>query len=166
MATMLTEGDLFFLNLCNEYRDLQHAKAASSVSEVWLKQDKATMVVQRGQLIMEDFDDDATTPKTIPSDDARKPSKKRTTNSGVAVIAHVQAFPSKKSRKTSTASTPSGPEKVQEPMDAQNSSHHGGLEDKDDKEEWEAIKQSLVKERGVRISDHVHCHHVRLSTPC
>ncbi len=86
------------------------------------------------------------TPKTIPSDAARKPSKKHTTNSGVAVIAHVQAFPSKKSCKTSMASTPSGPEKVQEPMDAQNSSHHGGLKDEDDKEEWEAIKQSPVKE--------------------
>ncbi len=42
---MLTEGDLFFLNLCNEYRDLQHAKAVSGISEVWLKQDKATMVI-------------------------------------------------------------------------------------------------------------------------
>ncbi len=63
------------------------------------------------------------------------------------------------------ASTPSGPEKVQEPMDAQNSSHHGGLKDEDDKEEWEAIKQSPVKEWGVHISDHVHCHHVHLSTP-
>lgn len=164
---MLTEGALFFLNLCNEYRDLRHAKATSGVAEAWLKQNKAAMVVQRRRLGSEDSDDDATTSKTIPSAAARRPSKKRITNSRVAVVSHVQAFPSKKPRKTSAPSTPSRPEKVQEP--AQISSHYGGLEDEDDKKEWEAIKKRPVKERGVRISDHVRCHYVfffRLSTTC
>ena len=79
----------------------------------------------------------------------------------------MQALPSNKSRKAST-STSVDSEKVcdNKPKDVQTSVRYGGLEDEDDDKEWEAIRQSPVKEPGVRISDHVCCRYVRFSTPC
>lgn len=168
---MLTDSALFFLNLCNEYRDIREAKARSGVSEAWLKQNKATAVQSRRRPITEDDDDDDDDDDTVPeatSSAANKPSKKkRITNSGVAVVSRVQALPSNKSRKAST-STPGDSEKVRDngPKDVQTSVRYGGLEDEDDDEEWEAIRQSPVKEPGVRISDHVRCRYVHFSTPC
>ena len=152
---MLTESALFFLNLCHDYRDLQNVKATAGASEAWLKQVKVTTTVQRRSLITEDSNDNATAPKAT----SDKPSKKRITNSGIAIVVHVQ--PSVK--QSSWASTLGDSEKVpdEEPMDVQT-----GLEDKDDKEEWKGISQSPVKKRGVRISDHVHFRRVRLSAPC
>ncbi len=104
---------------------------------------------------MEDSDDNATALKAT----SDKPSKKCITNSGIAIVVHVQ--PSVK--QSSWASTLGDSEKVpdEEPMDVQT-----GLEDEDDKEEWKGISQSPVKKRGVRISDHVHFRRVRLSAPC
>lgn len=168
---MLTESDLFFLNLCNEYRDLRQAKASFGISEEWLKQkekEKATTAVKRRRRrSVEDSDDDATVPEAT-SCAAGKPSKKRLINSGIAVVAHEQALPSKQSR---NATISGDSEKVcdKEPTDVQTMCHYGGLEDEDDNEEWEAIKQSPVKERGVRISDHVCCPSclcIPLSIPC
>jgi hypothetical protein len=43
---MLTDSALFFLNLYNEYRDLQQAKAKAGVSAVWVKQAKTTTAIQ------------------------------------------------------------------------------------------------------------------------
>jgi hypothetical protein len=161
MATMLTEGALFFFNLCNDYRDIRRAKATSGVSDAWLRQEKSTISIRRR--LPEDSDDETTASKPS-STTANRPSKKRIIDSGVAVVAHAQALPSKQSRK---ASTSGDAEKVhdEEPMDVY-SCHYGGLEDEDDEEEWEAIKQSPAKQQGVRISDHVRCHSSRLPTPC
>ena len=169
---MLTDSALLFLNFCNEYRDIREAKARSGVSEAWLKQNKATAAQSRRRPITEDDDDDdddddGTAPEATSSAANRPPKKKRITNSGVAVVSRVQALPSNKSRKAST-STSGDSEKVHddEPKDVQTSVRYGGLEDEDDDEEWEAIRQSPVKEPGVRISDHVRCRCVRFSTPC
>jgi hypothetical protein len=162
MATMLTESALFFLNLCNDYRDLREVKATAGVSEEWLKQNKAPTAVRRQQLFTGDSDDDTTAPEAR-SSAASRPSKKRITNSDVAVVARVHTFPSKQSR---SASTSGNSEKVLEPTDVQTSCRYGGLEDEDDNEEFETFKRSPVKERGVRISDHVSCRYVCLSTPC
>ena len=165
---MLTESALFFLNLCNEYRDLRQAKGRSGLSEAWLKQDKAAASVQRQRRrITEDSDDDDATTPDATSSAASRPLKKCIINSGVAVVSHELALRSKKSRKVLT-STSGDSEKVrdEEPMGTQTSSRYGGLEDKDDNEEWEAIRQSLAKARGVRITDCVRCCYVRLSPPC
>jgi hypothetical protein len=163
---MLTNSALFFLNLCNEYRDLQQAKAKAGVSAAWVKQAKTTTAVQHRRAIPEVSDDDATAPE-VTSGAASGPSKKRIINTDVAVVSHAQTFASKKSRKAST-STSGDLEKVRdkEPIDVQTGVGYGGLEDEDDNEEWEAIKLSPVKGPGVRISDHVRRRYVRLSTPC
>ena len=160
---MLTESALFFLNLCNDYRDIQNAKVTSGVSEEWLK-NKATTAVRRRRLVTEDSDNDATAPEAT-SSAASKPSKKRITNTGVVVLARDARLSSKQSRR---ASTLGDSEKVRdkEPTDVQTGSHDGGLDDEDDEEEWEAMRQSPAKERGVRISDHVRCHYVRLLATC
>ena len=155
---MLTESALFFLNLCTEYRDIRHAKATSGVSEVWLKQNKTA---KRPRPLTDDSDDDATAPEAR-SSAASNPTKKRIIGSGGVVATRAQVLPSKLSRKASTTKEVCD----KEPMDVQTSCHYGGLEDEDDKEEWEAIRQSPVKERGVRISDHVSCRYVRLLTRC
>jgi hypothetical protein len=166
MTTMLTDSALFFLNLCNEYRDLQQAKVKVGVSAAWVKQAKTTTAVQHRQPIPEVSDHDATAPE-VTSGAVSGPSKKRIINSDVAVVSHAQMFASKKSRKAST-STSGDLEKVcdKEPINVQTGVGYSGLEDKDDNEEWEAIKLSLVKGPEVRISDHVHRHYVHLSTPC
>ena len=153
---MLTESALFFINLCNEYRDLRHVKVMAGVSEAWVKQKKVTKATQRRRHFTDESNDDA----MAPSSAASRPSKKRITASGVAVIAHAQPLPSNQPRKTSTSANS---EKAcdKEPVDVQAGCRYGGLEDEDDGEEWEAIRQSLVKPQGVRISDHVHHRCVR-----
>ena len=151
-AAMLTEDALFFLNLCNEYRDLRRAKATSGVSEAWLRQQEKDSVTQTRRGLTEDSDSDA-----------RSSKKKRITTSGVVVVAHAQLLPSKKSR---SASTSIDSENVRDNDVVQTSARYGGLEDEDDTEEREAVKRSPVKAEGVRISDHVRCHRVHLSTPC
>lgn len=154
---MLTEGALFFLNLCNEYRDIQRAKATSGVSDAWVYQGKSHTAIRRR--LNEDSDNEATASNAT-SSSANRPSKKRLTNSGIVVVARAQVLPSKQSRKSSTSGNS---EKVrdEEPI-AQTSCRYGGLEDEDDEEEWEAIRQSPVKEKGVRIIDRVRCHYVSL----
>lgn len=161
MSTMLTEGALFFLNLCNEYRDIQRAKATSGVSDAWLHQGKSHRAIRRR--LNEDSDNEATVSNAT-SSSASRPLKKLITNSGIAVVARAQVLPSKQSRKGSTSGNS---EKVceKEPM-VHTSCRYGGLEDEDDEEEWEAIRQSPVKEKGVRIFDRVRCFYVSLSTPC
>jgi hypothetical protein len=152
---MLTEGALFFLNLCNEYRDIREAKRTSGVSETLLKQNKSTSAAKRQRHFPEDSDDDA------PSAASRS-TKKRILTTSVGVTSHGQALPSKRSRKASTS------EKVsdKEPMEVQTSCRYGGLEDEDDEEEWQAVKQSPIKAKGVRISNHVRRSYVRLLTRC
>jgi hypothetical protein len=166
---MLTDSALFFLHLCNEYRDLQQAKAKAGVSAAWVKQAKTTPTVQHRQPIPEVSDDDATAPE-VTSGAASGPSKKRIINSDIAVVSHVQMIASKKSCKASrpSTSTSGNLEKVRdkEPIDVQTGIGYGGIEDKDDNEEWEAIKLSPVKGPEVCISDHVHRRYVRLSAPC
>lgn len=167
---MLTESSLFFLNLCNEYSDLQQAKATSGLSDAWVKQVAATKTAKRRRSRTEDSDDgDATPTPEATSSATSRPSKKRISNSGVAVAVHERTLPLKKLRKGSTSTSGAGnSEKVrdEEPANVQNSSRYGGLEDEDDEEEWRVIKQSPVKERGVRVSDHVRRRYVRSWTPC
>ena len=154
---MLTEIALFYLNLCTEYRDIRRAKATTGVSDAWAKQNETTTVAKRPRPPPGDSDDDATA-----SSAANNPTKKRVTNSRTVVPSRAQAPPSKQSSKASAI------EEVrdEEPKDVQTSCRYGGLEDEDDTEEWEAIRRSPIKERGVRISDHVSCRHVRLLTRC
>jgi hypothetical protein len=162
---MLTESALFFLNLCNEYSDIQHAKATSGVSDAWLKEKKAATTAQRRRASTEDSDDGAMAPEAT-SRAASRPTKKRIISSGAAVVSRAQALPSKQSRKTSAA------ENVRDkgPVEVQSSCRLSGLEheddDEDDDEEWQSVKQSPVKERGVCVSDDVRCCYVCLSTRC
>jgi hypothetical protein len=158
VAIMLTKSSLLYLNFCNEYRDLRHAKKTSGVSREWLEQAKVSTVVRHRGLTMKDSSDDSsddTTPAIRRA--TSRPSKKRITDSGVAIVSRVQALPPKHPRK---ARTSGNAEMVcdEEPMGALNSCHYGGLDDEDDTQEWEAIRQSPVKERGVRIVDDVRCH--------
>ena len=151
----LTEGALFLLNLCNEYKDLRRARPRFGVLEAWVLQNKVVTAAQRWRLITEDSDDNPTAPEAATS----KPTKKCIVDSDVTIGSHARTLPSKESRKASTL------EKVRykEPM---TSCRYGGLEDEDDTEEWEAINQCPIKEPGVRISDHVRCRYSRSSTPC
>jgi hypothetical protein len=75
MITMLTNNALFFLNLCNEYRDLQQAKAKAGISVSWVKQAKTTTAIQHWQPIPEVPDNNATAPK-VTSGAASEPLKK------------------------------------------------------------------------------------------
>lgn len=161
MATMLTESSLFFLDLCNDYRDLREAKTRCGLSEAWLERKTAT-ASQSWRPNTDDSDYDATAPKATSS----KSSRKHLINPDVFVGSHAQVLPEKKSRKA-PISTSGDSETVRynEPMNFQTSAGYGGLEDEDDDEEWETIKQSPAKGPGVRISDHVNRRYVRLSTP-
>jgi hypothetical protein len=163
MATMLTKSTLFFLNLCNDYRDLQEAKAKCHLSEAWLEH-KLTTASQPWRPNMDDSDSDARAPKATSS----KSSRKHLINSDVAVGSHAQALPAKKSRKAPISTSGAGDSETvcyEEPMNAQTSAGYGGLEDEDDNKEWETIKRSPAKGPGVCISDHVNRRYVRLSTP-
>ena len=158
---MLTESSLFFLDLCNDYRDLWEAKMRCGLSEVWLEHKTAT-ASQSWQPNTDNSDDDATAPKATSS----KSLQKHLINPDVFVSSHAQVLPEKKSHKAPILTL--GNFKMvryNEPMNFQTSAGYGGLEDEDDNEEWETIKQSLAKGPGVRISDHVNHHYVRLSTP-
>jgi hypothetical protein len=146
----LTETSLFFLNLCNDYRALQHAKAKSGVTKSWLRQRKTTTLNKRPNESDDDSDaipDSEATPTT-----ARKPVKKRILNSGVAVVNQAEALASKplsKKKLSEDAVTRDGSAE-------QGDVRYGGLEDEDDNKEWETIQQSPVKGKGVRKSDTVH----------
>ena len=148
---MLTGSTVFLLNLCNEYRDIQRAKVASGVVRAWLKQDKATTSLQRRRRITEDSDDsdnNATAPGA-PSSAASKPTVQR----NVSLTPVLPSLPMHKlfPRKNYARSRHQKRFGDKEPMDILTSCHYGGLEDEDDNEEWETIKQSPIKEQGVRV---------------
>ena len=115
-------------------------------------QNKATRSVRHGWFSTEDSDDHPEATSSV----ASKPTKKRLVDSGADVVARNPL--SKRSRKASTSKKA----RNEEPIDIQFSCREGGLEDEDDQEEWEAIRQCPVKERGVRIFDHVHCRYCSL----
>jgi hypothetical protein len=146
MKQPLTKSSLFFLNLCNDYRALQNAKAKSGVTKSWLKQDKTATFSKRQN---ESDDGSDTTSKATPSV-ASKPIKKRILNSGVAVVSQTEAL----------ASKPSSKKKLNDAVTHENMEQgavrYGGLEDEADNKEWETIQQSPVKGKGVRKSDAVH----------
>jgi hypothetical protein len=144
----LTDSSLFLLNLCNDYRALQRTKANSGVTKSWLKQNKTTTLSKRQN--ESDDDSDAVPEATLIT--ASKPIKKRILNSGVAVISQAETLasrpPSKKKKLNKDAV---GHDKDTEQGDVR----YGGLEEEDDNKEWETIRQSPVKGKGVRRSDTV-----------
>ena len=111
---------------------------------------------------MNDSDDDAMAPKATSS----KSSQKHLINPDVFVGSHAQVLSEKKSHKAPIlTSGNSETVRYNEPMNFQTSAGYGGLEDKDDDEKWETIKQSLAKGPRVHISDHVNRCYVCLLTP-
>ena len=94
---MLTESSLFFLNLCNEYSELQETKAMSGISEEWVKQIATTKSAKCWQVCTESsYDNNATMTPKATSRAANRPLKKCINNLGIAVIAHEWALPLKK----------------------------------------------------------------------
>ena len=158
---MLTKSSLFFLDLCNDYRNLREAKTRCGLLEAWFKCKTAT-ASQSWWPNMDDSNDNATAPKVTSS----KSSQKHLINPDVFVGSHVQVLPEKKSRKAPIL-TSGDSETVcyNKPMNFQTSAGYSGLEDEDDNEEWETIKQSPAKGPGVHISDHVNRCYVCLLTP-
>lgn len=143
----LTEGSLFFLNLCNDYRALQHTKANSGVTRSWLEQNKTTTLKKRQN---ESEDDSDALPEAIPRM-ASKPTKKRVLNSRVAVVSQAETLASKPPSKKKLNEDGVNHDENME----QGNVRYGGLEDEDDNREWETIRQSPVKGKGVRKSDTV-----------
>jgi hypothetical protein len=142
----LTDSSLFLLNLCNDYRALQRTKANSGVTKSWLKQNKTTTLSKRRN----ESDDDSDIPEAALIA-ASKPIKKRVLNSGVAVISQAETVASRPPSKKKLNEDAVAHDKDTEQGDLR----YGGLEEEDDNKEWETIRQSPVKGKGVRRSDAV-----------